>query len=479
MKFSNTNRIFIMDITALSPRTVWQNFAEICAIPHASGNEKQLSCFLMQKAEKMGLAVRQDAFYNLRIDRKEVLADSPRILLQAHLDMVPQVAPGKVFDFDRDPITPVIKGDFVYADGTTLGADDGIGVALALAVLADENIKGNISAVFTVNEETGLIGAGKLSPDFLEGDILINLDHGDSSKICIGCAGGIRIAFDFATGSTPAPAGKAVKITLSGLPGGHSGACIHEKRGNALQMLAEIVRNLPLAIASFDGGTVDNAIPDCAVISAVLLDDVEKILFQRSEEMKKELDERFTLDLEVETADMPETVWASGFQENFLEIFSALPNGAVDFASEYGVPRTSSNLASLKSTLGNLHLILSARSLDDKKRKQHTDLLIAQLSPLAPQVKTNSEYPGWTPDTGSELPEIVRCLRKELLGKETEIEVIHAGLEAGIFAGKNPRLKMLSISPDSFDIHTPNEHVSIPAVQEFYTILTAFLNKLV
>ena len=126
-----------MDITSLSPRTVWQNFAEICAIPHASGNEKQLSCFLMQKAEKMGLAVRQDAFYNLRIDRKEVLAGSPRILLQAHLDMVPQVAPGKVFDFDKDPITPVIKGDFVYADGTTLGADDGIGVALALAVLAD------------------------------------------------------------------------------------------------------------------------------------------------------------------------------------------------------------------------------------------------------------------------------------------------------------------------------------------------------
>ena len=470
----------MMDITKLSPAEVWRNFSEICAIPHASGNEKQLSCFLAEKAEKMGFLVRQDEFYNLRIDRKNVLPDSPRILLQGHLDMVPQAAPGKVFDFEKDPVTPVIREDFIYADGTTLGADDGIGVSIALAALADENIKGNLSAVFTVNEETGLIGAGKLSPDFLEGDILINLDHGDSSKVCIGCAGGVRIAFDFATGEQAAPAGRSVEITLSGLPGGHSGACIHQKRGNALQMLARIVKDLPLSISSFNGGTVDNAIPDSAVISCILTsEDAADELFRRAEEMKKELEARFTLELDIKLIPSPEKVWAADFQKKFLEVFSTLPNGVVDFASEYGVPRTSSNLASLKSTPGNLHLILSARSLDDKKRKIHTDDLISLLSVLEPQVKINSEYPGWTPDTASTLPETVVRLRKELLGKDTEIEVIHAGLEAGIFAGKNPRLQMVSISPDSFDIHTANEHVSISSVQEFYTFFAAFLNKLV
>ena len=467
-----------MDITTLSPFEVWRNFAEICAVPHASGNEKQLSCFLAQKAEKMGFAVRQDEFYNLRIDRRETVPGAPRILLQGHLDMVPQVIPGKTFDFDKDPVVPVIKGDFVYADGTTLGADDGIGVALALAVLADKDIKGNLSAVFTVNEETGLIGAGKLDPAFLEGDILINLDHGDSSKVCVGCAGGIRIAFDFNTGKADVPAGKPVTVTLSGLPGGHSGSCIHQKRGNALQMLARIVKDLPLAIASFDGGTVDNAIPDKAVIHAVLEAEVTDELFRRAEEMKKELEERFTLEIKVEEASAPEQIWQPEFQKKFLEVFTGLPGGVVDFAQEYGVPRTSSNLASFRSTPGNLHLILSARSLDDEKRRLHTDDLIARLSVLSPQVAINSEYPGWTPDENSGLPEMICRLRKELLGKETEIEVIHAGLEAGIFAGKNPRLKMVSISPDSFDIHTTNEHVSISSVQEFYTFFAAFLNKL-
>ena len=468
-----------MDITTLSPAAVWRNFAGICAIPHASGNEKQLSCFLAEKAEKMGFEVRQDEFYNLRIDRKEVIPGSPRILLQGHLDMVPQAVPGKVFDFERDPITPVIKDDFIYADGTTLGADDGIGVAIALAVLADTNIRGNLSAVLTVNEETGLVGAGKLSPEFLEGDILINLDHGDSSKVCIGCAGGVRIAFDFATGDAPAPAGTAVEITLSGLPGGHSGACIHQKRGNALQMLARIVKDLPLAVFSFNGGTVDNAIPDSAVIGCVLTaDGAASQLFDRAEEMKQELEPHFTLDLDVRFTSFPEKVWSADFQKTFLEVFSTLPNGVAEFAPEYGVPRTSSNLASLKNTADNLHLVLSARSLDDKKRKLHTDDLVEKLSVLSPQVKYNSEYPGWTPDRDSSLPEMVCRLRREILNKETEIEVIHAGLEAGLFAGKNPRLKMVSISPDSFDIHTANEHVSISSVQEFYTFFAAFLNKL-
>ena len=469
-----------MDITHLSPAAVWQNFAEICAIPHASGNEKALSCFLAEKARKMGLLVRQDEFYNLRIDRPVTVSGAPKILLQGHLDMVPQAAPGKVFDFEKDPIIPVIKGDQIYADGTTLGADDGIGVALAMAVLADENIRGNLSAVFTVSEETGLIGAGKLAPEFLDGDILFNLDHGDENKVCIGCAGGIRLAFDFDAGEQQASAGKTVEIRLSGLPGGHSGCCIHEKRGNALQMLARLCRGEKLEIASFEGGTVDNAIPNEAVIRAVLPDDtVSENLLLKAQEIKKELDKRFTLSLDIREVPSPDRVWSRTFQEKFLDIFSTLPNGVVEFAPEYGVPRTSSNLASLRCQTGKLHLVLSARSLDDEKRKQHTDHLVELLSVLSPQVTYHSGYPGWTPDESSPLPEMAVALRKELTGKETEIEVIHAGLEAGCFAGKNPRLQMLSMSPDSFDIHTANEHVSIPSVQEFYVFISAFLNKLV
>ena len=468
-----------MDITHLQPAAVWRNFAEICSIPHASGNEKELAGFLAEKAEKLGMTVRQDKFHNLRIDRKEMVPGGPRIILQGHLDMVPQTAPGKKFDFSCDPVTPVIRDDYIYADGTTLGADDGLGVALAFACLENTKIKANLSAVFTVSEETGLIGANALAPDFLEGDILINLDHGEERKVCIGCAGGVRVAFDFATGSASVPAGEAVKITLSGLPGGHSGACIHQKRGNALQMLARIIRDLPLAVAGFDGGTVDNAIPDSAsVVAAGAAGELKEELLRRAEEIRKELDEPFTLELEITPADLPEKVWSPEFQQKFLQIFCDLPNGVAEFAPEYDVPRTSSNLASLKSSPGNLHLVFSARSLDDRKRKLHTGELISRLSELSPEVNINSEYPGWTPDPESKLPGLVVEMQKQINDLDVEIEVIHAGLEPGIFSGKNPRLEMISIGPDSFDIHTFSEHLSISSTRRFYAFLTAFLNRI-
>lgn len=468
-----------MDMTSLEPAAVWCNFAEICAIPHASGNVKGLSCFLKEKAEKCGFKVRQDESFNLRIDRAETVADLPRIILQAHLDMVPQAAPGKEFDFAADPVKTVIRDGMVFADGTTLGADDGIGIAIAMALMTDKNVKGNISAVFTADEETGLHGANALSAEYLDGDILINLDNCCAGKICVGCAGGIRLAFDFDTGTAETPAGEAVRITLSGLPGGHSGECIHQKRGNALQMLARIVENTGIAISSFDGGTVDNAIPAYAEITAVLDGASQKEqMYAAAETMKKELAPEFTLCLKIEPAELPANVWERGFQKKFLEIFCSMPNGVVEFAPEYAVPLTSSNLASLKSTAGKLHLILSARSLDDVKREKHTGDLKKRFSVLAPEVRENSSYPGWKPDKSSVLPLLASELWQQMTGKPAEIEVIHAGLEAGLFAGKNPSLDMISIAPDIFNIHTPEESVSIASTAVFYLFAVELLNKL-
>ncbi|MBR7103322.1 MAG: beta-Ala-His dipeptidase [Lentisphaeria bacterium] len=468
-----------MDITSLEPAAVWRNFADICKIPHSSGNEKQLSCFLAEKLKKAGFSVKQDALYNLRAERPDQIPGAPRIILQGHLDMVPQAAPGKEFDFLRDPITPIVEGDRVRADGTTLGADDGIGVAIALALLEDKEVRGNLICLFTVNEEEGLIGASALAPEFLDGDYLINLDNGESSQICIGCAGGIRLAFDFETGTAAAPAGEAVEITLSGLPGGHSGTCIAEKRGNALQMLARIVRGTGLAISSFDGGTVDNAIPNAARITGILADAGEKaLLYQAAKEMKKELDPAFTLRLDIRETAAPSRVWSKAFQKLFLDVFSTLPNGVAEFAPAYGVPLTSSNLAVLKSSGNKLHLVISARSLDDDKRKIHTDDLQKKLSVLSPEVTVNAAYPGWKPDPESVLPGMMIRLRESMTGKKTQAQVIHAGLETGLFAGKNPRLQMISTSPDDFDIHTFRESVSISALQEFYPVIRALLNEL-
>ena len=471
-----------MKITSLEPAAVWRRFAEICAIPHASGNEEKLSRFLAEEAEKLGFAVRTDAFFNLRIDRKASPGrkKTPRIILQAHLDMVPQAAPGKRFDFAHDPVTPVAENGFVRAEGTTLGADDGIGVAVAMALLAEPELDGDLSALFTVGEETGLAGAASLAPDFLDGDILINIDHSESDKICIGCAGGARVHLTFGAPQVPAPAGKAVKIVLSGLPGGHSGTCIHEKRGNALTMLASIVRSADCAVASFSGGTVDNAIPDRAEITAVLADpdQDEPRLRAAAEECRKELDSAFTLTLDIAPCSAPEQVWDGAFQTRFLQLLSAAPHGAADFAEEYGVPRTSANIASLHPEGNALRLIFSTRSLDDAQRRAHTQRLIGHFAPLAPEVRIASEYPGWTPDAKSPLPETAVRLRRELTGKETRIEVIHAGLEAGIFAGKNPRLQMMSCGPDAFDIHTPQERLSIAAVQEFYPFVKALVRRL-
>ena len=471
-----------MDLVSLEPAAVWRRFAQICAIPHPSGHEEKLARFLAAEAQKKGLAVRMDESCNLRIDRKASpdRAGSPRIIFQAHLDMVPQAAPGKIFDFSRDPVTPVVEDGFVRACGITLGADDGIGVAMAMALLEEPELDGNFTALFTVSEETGLVGAAKLAPDFLDGDFLINLDHSEENKICIGCAGGCRVHLAFDTGDAPVPPGRAVRIVLAGLPGGHSGVCIHEKRGNALVMLARLLRAAGGSVASFDGGTVDNAIPARAEAVAVLPDPAaaEEALRAAADLCRKELDPRFSLEWEISDHPAPERVWDRAFQERFLAALASVPDGVADFAPEYGVPCTSGNIASLRTEKNLLKLVFSTRSLDDAERRKHTDRLIGCFSALSPRVEVTSEYPGWKPAENPRLPETAARLRRELTGKETVIEVIHAGLEAGLFAGKNPRLEMMSCGPDAFDIHTPDERLSVASVQEFYPYIRTLARRL-
>jgi dipeptidase D len=278
----------------------------------------------------------------------------------------------------------------------------------------------------------------------------------------------------------PAPAGQTVKITLSGLPGGHSGACIHEKRGNALTMLARIAGSADCAVAAFSGGTVDNAIPGCAEIVAVLADAgrAEPLLRTAAEACRKELDPAFTLKLDITPCPAPDRVWEKEFRMHFLQLLGSAPHGVAEFSEAYGVPLTSGNIASLRTEENRLRLVFSTRSLEDARRKAHTRRIIDHFAPLAPETAVTSEYPGWTPDAKSSLPETAVRLRRELTGRETRIEVIHAGLEAGIFAGKNPRLRMMSCGPDMFDIHTPLERVSIAAVGEFYTFMKALVRRL-
>ena len=474
-----------MNITDHSPRCVWQLFSEICSIPHASGNEEALARHLASKAEQHGLTVRMDELFNLRIDRPAAPGreNAPHILLQAHLDMVPQVAPGKVFDFSKDPLQLVINGDWLRADGTTLGADDGIGVALAMAMLLDETLNcGKLSAVFTVNEEVGLTGASMLSKEFTAGDLLINLDHGDSQTFCIGCAGGERLHFSMPLAAVPAPAGTPVKITLTGLPGGHSGVRIHEKRGNALQMLCRAVREIPgFAIASFCGGTVDNAIPDTAVITGVISDpEIQSKLNGMAAVFKSEIAGEYTLDIACEVLpQMPEKVWRSDFQDQLLERITSAPTGVQEYAAEYGIPRTSCNIAIAKTLEDAFELTISCRSLDDALRDALSESLRQHFARISgTSCAVSGRYPGWTPRKESRLLDKAQALRKQLYGKENTIEIIHAGLEVGILLNKNTALDAICMSPTSTECHTTSERLSISDTAAFYDFFRTFLESL-
>ena len=471
------------------PVPLWRIFEMICGIPHPSGHEKALAEALAAFARERGLAVRRDSFGNLRIERPASpgFEEHPAVILQAHLDMVPQAERGSAFDFTRDSIPTVIEDGWMRsAAGTTLGADDGIGVAAALALLTDGGFRsGPLAAVFTLSEEVGLNGAMALDPAFLKGDYLLNLDSEDEGELFIGCAGGARLEADLAIESEAAPSGVAgALLEVKGLAGGHSGCNIADRRGNAVRFLGLALKAAGggVRVASMHGGSLDNAIPREAEAAVALRPEefgaVRGHLAKLAEELRSEyvLPESFAIELV--DALLPEKIWTESFQLRVVRALTGCPDGVLEMEERFHIPRTSTNLAAVLERDGMLVFRTSQRSLVDAERRAASERVADHFRRLGAVVRIDSEYPGWTPAPESKLLKTAAALYRELFGEEAKVKVIPAGLECGIFAGKRPGLDMISFGPTVLDPHSPAERVGLESVERFYSFLGALVSAL-
>ena len=463
---------------------VWDIFKVILSVPHPSGKEARLADTLAAMAKERGLGVKFDSYGNLRISRPAApgFEELPEVIMQGHLDMVCEKADGVDIDFDRDPIVPVVKDGMIWASGTTLGADNGIGAAMALAVLFDPDYRGRaVSGLFTKEEETGLVGAGKLSREMLDGKYLLNLDNSSESSFCIGCAGGSRTEINIEIPFVPAVDGYSVEITVDGLPGGHSGEKIDKKLGNALVFLAGMLEASQVEVSDIYCMNADNVIPRMAkakVVSSEPPEHLANLFCRMVEEFKKELASDVNLEVNVTEIPAVEKMWQSSWRKEVVHAMANVPNGVLEFASEFGVPRTSSNFASCVAENGVLKLRLSQRSLDNELREEATGRIIEHFAATGAEIRVTSCYSGWKPVADAHINSIAVEVWERLYGNKPVLKVIHAGLEAGIISKINPELELISFGPDMYDIHSVNERLDIASTDRVYRFLQELIMAL-
>nr|WP_321271696.1 aminoacyl-histidine dipeptidase [uncultured Tolumonas sp.] len=474
-------------LTLLQPSRLWTFFAQICQIPHPSKQEQALSDWIASLVAAQKLSLKSDTKGNLLISKAatEGMEQCQPVILQAHLDMVPQASNGH--DFSCDPIQPYIDGNWVRAKGTTLGADNGIGVAACLAVLTDPSLQhGPLEVLFTVDEEAGMGGAFALQPDWLQGKILINTDAEQDGDIYMGCAGGLEAKLCFELTFEPNPANyQTYQLQLTGLRGGHSGLDIHEGRGNANQLLCRTLFRLqqafPIRISALNGGTLRNAIPREA--SALISIPTEKQhelttwLAQEAQRLTKEFQHSDAgLQLVVANAPSAELVLTQNCQQQLLAGLVALPNGVISMSHAVkGVVETSTNIGIIQTEGATLSAISFVRSLTDEGRLHLRSSFSAIADLSGAQCLFSGDYSGWAPEPNSPIMQITQQQHQRLFGNKANIMVIHAGLECGLFKKAYPDLDMVSIGPTIKGAHSPEERVSIPSVEHFWQLLTATL----
>lgn len=475
-------------ITELSPNLVWQWFAKICSIPHPSHHEQALADFIIQWAKQKQLWVEQDAAGNILI-RKAATAgmeDHQPVALQAHLDMVPQANKNTAHNFLTDPIVPYVEGEWVKATGTTLGADNGIGMASCLAVLDSNDIAHPpLEVLLTASEETGMVGALGLQPNWLQSEVMINTDTEDEGEIYIGCAGGEDVDIRFPVQWQALRKDEvAVHIALTGLKGGHSGAEIHLNRGNAIKLLAKTLEKalakVSFRLADISGGSVRNAIPREAFATVLLSSaSVEKfkqawqLLSQQLIEALSHAEKQINFALEEATAEQ-------GLSERqsqiLLDLINALPNGVIRFSDVLpDVVETSISLGVLETKAEQIKLTLLARSLNDRGQDDVVGLVRSVCRLADADVVFSGRYPGWEPQADANIVKRTKTLYDRILGKESVIKVIHAGLECGLINKVYPNMEMVSIGPTILGAHSPDERCHIPAVAVYWQLLTELL----
>jgi dipeptidase D len=479
-------------VSELEPKALWAHFDHILTIPRASKDEGRMREYVIAVAERNGLEYEVDAAGNTVVRKPAAPGreDEPATILQAHLDMVQEKNSGVAFDFESDAIEPVVDGEYMKANGTTLGSDNGIGVAAMLAIEEDPDLShGPLELLFTVDEETGLTGAAALEPGLLQGRRLLNLDSEEEGVITIGCAGGADSHLFLPIGEEPAPEGaKAVAIKASGLKGGHSGVDIHLQRGNAIKLLARALHaaslEQPFRLASFAGGNAHNAIPREATATVVLTGDDAAARFKALVEaeaaaIRKEFqpaDPGLTFD--IADSDPVESVMDEDSTMRALGFITSLPHGVMSMSYDIaGLVETSTNLATATPKDGGLDILLSNRSSVDSALAALRMRLRAAASLVGAEVTEGDGYPGWQPDVSSPILGIVKGVYTEMIG-EPEVGAVHAGLECGIIGEKIEGMDMISFGPQIEFPHSPDERVHVASVEKFYSVLCTVLERL-
>lgn len=476
----------------LEPKLVWHHFEEICKYPRPSKKEEKIAEYVLSVGKRLGLQTERDKFGNILIRKpatpgKENLKT---VVLQGHIDMVCESNRGVQHDFDNDPIQPYIDGDWVKAKGTTLGADNGIGVAAALAVLESKDVEhGPIECLFTLDEETGLTGASSLKKGWMKADILINMDSEELGTIFIGCSGGKNTAAKFKAKMEKASKNHvSFELKVAGLKGGHSGLEIHVGRGNAVKILNRLIfeysKENTLRLASINGGNKHNAIPReaFAVVAVPKKDEksLKKFVSKFNDKVKAEFSAiEPDLQVSLEKHDMPEKFMDEKTQSRLVNALYSIPHGVLKMSNDIpGLVETSNNLAVVETVGKNINIVTSQRSSVASENVDMTNMVTSVLLLAGAEVSYGDGYPGWKPDINSDILKVFKYTFNKMYGKEPHVTAIHAGLECGIIGEKYPEMEMISFGPTMFGVHSPDEKLQISTVPEFYNQLVNVLKNI-
>lgn len=479
-------------LETLVPSAIWKNFKSLTQIPRPSKKEARIIDFIKKFGENLGLETIVDEVGNVTIRKPATpgMENRKGIIFQSHLDMVPQKNSEKQHDFEKDPIEAYIDGEWVKANGTTLGADNGIGVAAMMSVLESGNLKhGPVECLFTIDEETGMTGAFALKANVLKGDILLNLDSEDEGELFIGCAGGMdgNIEFDYKTGTVPSDH-VTYLIHISGLKGGHSGLDINLGRGNSNQILFRLMRKAEISVGmrlcEFEGGNMRNAIPREAHASVMVPASKKNEFVKLVEEYRQVVSKEYSgvepdFKLEITETTKPARVMDQDLQKRVIAAVYACPNGVVRMTDGIpGLVETSTNLSIVKSTGDKITVSCLLRSSVDSAKQNVADIMQALFELAGARVTFTGSYPGWKPNMNSAIMKTMDEVYQEMYGKKMEIKAVHAGLECGIIGGVYPNLDMVSFGPTIRHPHSPDEKVHVASVDKFWQFLVKTMESI-
>ncbi len=476
----------------LQPEALWKHFDRLEAIPRASTKEAAARDYVRALVTRLGLESVQDDVGNLVVRKPARLGreGAPMALLQGHLDMVCEKNEGTVHNFDADPIKVIRDGDWLKADGTTLGSDNGVGVAAALAVMESDDIShGPLEFLFTIDEETGLTGAAAFPGGLLQSKYFLNLDNEEKGTICIGCSGGVKTTARRKVKLCPAAAGSAWRAKVSGLRGGHSGVDIHQGRGNALRIMGGVLQvfldRLPITIAEINGGSAQNAIPREAAALVLLADaasegELKSLVLSAEAGYKTDLGGFDSgLAITVEKADRPGKVLDAKDAKHTVALLASLPHGVLAMSPDVaGLVQTSTNLATVTTKGDVVEIVTSQRSAIESSMLAAARMVATVCSLAGFEVEHAGKYPGWKPEPNSEIVRKLQEVHSRLFGEPAKLIAMHAGLECGVIGEKYPGMQMVSFGPTIVDPHSPNERVQISSVEGFWNYLKLVLENL-